>query len=108
METPRGNAGSAGVFFSAGEDGGTGCRVGTNSLSKRGGRRFGLLGAGEEESLLDGLRGEAEQGWLVAAFAIRERVEARVGRAVSKDYLYDLLLRSRMARYKALRVWDRR
>ncbi len=62
-------------------------------LQGRGGRRFGLLSIEEEETLLAELRARAEQGGIVAAFAIRSQVEGRVGRQVSKDYLYDLLHR---------------
>jgi transposase len=62
-------------------------------LRGRGGRRFGLLSMEEEEMLLAELRAQAEQGGIVAAFAIRTQVESKVGKPVSKDYLYDLLHR---------------
>ena len=62
-------------------------------LQGRGGRRFGLLSIEEEEALLAELRARAEQGGIVAAFAIRSQVEGKAGKRVSKDYLYDLLHR---------------
>ena len=62
-------------------------------LEGRGGRRFGLLSLNQEAAVLEGLRREAEQGQVVAAFRIRETVEKKAGKAVSKDYLYDLLHR---------------
>lgn len=64
-------------------------------LEGRGGRRFGLLSLEQEANLLEGLRSEAEQGQVVAAFRIRQVVEKKAGQGVSKDYLYDLLHRHR-------------
>jgi len=63
------------------------------TLQGRGGRRFGLMSLEEEEQYLDGIRAEAEQGRLVGAFLLREGIEKKLGRRVSKDYLYDLLHR---------------
>lgn len=47
----------------------------------------------EEEQYLEGIRVEAEQGRLVGAFLLPEGIEKKLGRRVSKDYLYDLLHR---------------
>ena len=59
----------------------------------RGGRTGGLLTWEEEESLLDEIREEAIRGLVVIVQPIRKYVERKVGRAVSKDYAYDLLHR---------------
>jgi transposase len=66
---------------------------GSFSLQGRGGRRFGIMSVEEEADLLEGLRAEAERGEIVGAFWLREMVEKKLGREVSKDYLYDLLHR---------------
>lgn len=62
-------------------------------LQGRGGRRKALLSWAEEEALLEEMRTKAEQGKVVIARTIRERVEKELGREVSKDYTYDLLHR---------------
>ncbi len=62
-------------------------------LQGRGGRRYGLMSPQEEETTLFGLREVAEKGQIGGAFAIRKHVERKLGRKVSKDYLYDLLHR---------------
>ena len=66
---------------------------GSFSLQGRGGRRFGIMSVEEEADLLESLRAEAERGEIVGAFWLREMVEKKLGREVSKDYLYDLLHR---------------
>lgn len=58
-----------------------------------GGRRTALLSLAEEKALLATLHPEAEEGRWVTAIEVREAVEARLGTAVSSDYLYDLLRR---------------
>jgi len=63
------------------------------SLQGRGGRRFGMMSVEEEAGLLDSIRAEAERGEIVGTFWLRELVEKKLGRKVSKDYLYDLLHR---------------
>lgn len=63
------------------------------TLQGRGGRRFGLLSLEEEAELLDSIRARAEVGRILNAFAIKEQVEERLAKRVSKDYLYDLLHR---------------
>jgi transposase len=63
------------------------------SLHGRGGRRFGMMSVAEEAALLESIRTEAERGEIVGAFWLRELVEKKLGRKVSKDYLYDLLHR---------------
>jgi transposase len=62
-------------------------------LQGRGGRRNALLSRKEEEVLLTELSAKAEQGRVVLAQSVRERVERKLGRSVSKDYAYDLLHR---------------
>jgi transposase len=63
------------------------------TLQGRGGRRFGLLSLEEEAALLDSIRPRAEEGRILSAFAIKEQIEERLAKKVSKDYLYDLLHR---------------
>jgi len=62
-------------------------------LRGRGGRTGGLLTWEEEETMLSEMSKKAEQGILVIAQPIREHVEKKLGRYVSKDYIYDLLHR---------------
>jgi transposase len=62
-------------------------------LQGRGGRRFGLLTLDEENYLLEQVRKEAEQGRILTAYAVKVHIEEKTGRAVSKDYLYDVLHR---------------
>jgi len=62
-------------------------------LQGRGGRRFGLLTLDEENYLLEQVRKEAEQGRILTAYAVKVHIEEKTGRAVSKDYLYDILHR---------------
>ena len=63
------------------------------TLQGRGGRRFGFLSLEEEAELLDSIRPIAEKGHILNAFAIKEHIEERLAKKVSKDYLYDLLHR---------------
>lgn len=58
-----------------------------------GGRRFGYLSLQEEAELLDSIRPIAEKGRILNAFTIKEQIEERLAKKVSKDYLYDLLHR---------------
>jgi transposase len=60
-----------------------------------GGRRWAYLPEAEERAALGGLRRRARAGRLVTAAELRAEVEARVGHAVSTDYLYSLLHRHR-------------
>jgi transposase len=62
-------------------------------LEGRGGRTGGLFTWEEEEALLSEISEKAMQGLVVIAHPIREYVERKLGRAVSKDYAYDLLHR---------------
>jgi transposase len=62
-------------------------------LQGRGGRRFGFLNLEEEAQLLESIRPKAEKGRIINAFAIKEQIEERLAKKVSKDYLYDLLHR---------------
>ena len=63
------------------------------TLQGRGGRRFGFLSLEEEATLLDSIRPKAEKGRILNAFAIKEQIEEKLAKKVSKDYLYDLLHR---------------
>lgn len=63
------------------------------TLRGRGGRRCGFLSLEEEAALLDSIRPRAEKGRILNAFAIKEQIEERLAKRVSKDYLYDLLHR---------------
>ena len=62
-------------------------------LQGRGGRTGGLLTWEEEEELLDEISEKAMQGLVVIAQPIRKYVERKLGRAVTKDYSYDMLHR---------------
>jgi len=62
-------------------------------LQGRGGRRFGLLTLDEERSLLEQIRSKAEQGSIITASAVKVRIEEKTGKAVSEDYIYDVLHR---------------
>lgn len=62
-------------------------------LAGRGGRRSSLLTWEEEEALLAEIGEQAMQGLVVIAAPIKEYAEKKLGRAVSKDYAYDLLHR---------------
>lgn len=60
----------------------------------RGGRRRSLLSAPDESELLDTIEQRAAKGLVKTANDIRAVVEAKVGKAVSDDYLWDLLNRN--------------
>lgn len=62
-------------------------------LQGRGGRRYGLASIEEEAKILEDLKDDAENGQIAGAFSIRKHVEKKIGKEVSKDYLYDLLHR---------------
>lgn len=62
-------------------------------LQGRGGRRHSLASIEEEAIILEELRDDAGKGQIAGAFAIRKHVEKKIGKGVSKDYLYDLLHR---------------
>jgi len=62
-------------------------------LVGRGGRTGGFLTWEEEEALLAEIGEKAMQGLVVIARPIREYIERKLGREVSKDYAYDLLHR---------------
>ena len=57
----------------------------------RGGRRRSLLSQSAESDLLDTIEQKAVKGLIKTANDIRVIVEAKVGKAVSDDYLWDLL-----------------
>ena len=60
----------------------------------RGGRRNALLSVNEEEQLFINLEEQASKGLIKTANDIREVVELKVGKAVSDDFLWDLLHRN--------------
>ena len=59
----------------------------------RGGRRRSLLSLPDEEDLLRTIEQRAAMGLVKTVFDIKELVEQRVGKAVSDDYLWDLMKR---------------
>jgi transposase len=60
----------------------------------RGGRRRSLLSSSAESELLDTIEQKAAKGLIKTANDIRVLVESKVGKAVSDDYLWDLLNRN--------------
>lgn len=62
-------------------------------LKGRGGRRNALFSWEEEQAVLDELADKSTQGIVVVAKTVRDHVENKLGRSVSKDYAYDLLHR---------------
>lgn len=62
--------------------------------TSRGGRRRSLLTVSEEAELLDSIEQKAAKGLVKTANDLRALVEAKVGRPVSDDYLWDLLNRN--------------
>jgi transposase len=60
----------------------------------RGGRRRSLLSLEEETSLLAAIEQKAAKGLIKTANDIRSLVEAKTGKKVSDDYLWDLLHRN--------------
>jgi transposase len=60
----------------------------------RGGRRNALLSVNEEEQLFINLEEQASKGLIKTANDIRQVVELKVGKAVSDDFLWDLLHRN--------------
>ena len=67
--------------------------VGSIKYTVRGGRRRYLLSLSEESDLLKAIEQKAGKGLIKTAHDIRSMVEAKVGKAVSDDYLWDLLNR---------------
>lgn len=62
--------------------------------TQRGGRHHSLLSLKEESSLLAAIEQRAAKGLIKTANDIRVMVEAKVGKKVSDDYLWDLLNRN--------------
>jgi transposase len=62
--------------------------------SRRGGRRRSLLNLEDEALLLNAIEQKASKGLIKTANDIRAMVEAKVGKAVSDDFLWDLLNRN--------------
>jgi len=63
--------------------------------SKWGGRRAttSYLSIEEEQQMMDEIKTKAKEGSIIVAKHIRKIVEAKVGKAVSDDYLWDLFNR---------------
>ena len=61
---------------------------------EKGGRRRSLLSVGEEAQLFTSLEALASKGLIKTANDIRSAVEQKVGKAVSDDYLWDMLHRN--------------
>jgi transposase len=64
------------------------------SYTPRGGRRRSLLSIEDETILLDSIAEQAAKGLVKTANDMRAIVEAKVGKAVSDDYLWDLFNRN--------------
>ena len=60
----------------------------------RGGRRRSLLSIPEEEEVFRSIENNAAKGLIKTANDIRSLIESKVGKAVSDDYLWDLLNRN--------------
>jgi transposase len=71
-------------------------KEGTNGIkyNLRGGRRRALLSISDEAELLNAIEQKAAKGLIKTANDIRVIVEAKIGKAVSDDYLWDLLNRN--------------
>ncbi|NLW36777.1 helix-turn-helix domain-containing protein [Syntrophorhabdus aromaticivorans] len=63
------------------------------TLRGRGGRRSGFLSLDEERALLAQVLPLTGKGRIASALAIKTQIEEKIGRRVSKDYLYDILHR---------------
>ena len=61
---------------------------------QRGGRRRSLLSVTDEAELLDAIEHKAGKGLIKTANDIRTMVEAKVGKSVSDEFLWDLLNRN--------------
>jgi transposase len=68
--------------------------VASIKYAPRGGRRRSLLSLEEEAMLLTGIEQKAAKGLIKTANDIRILVEAKTGKKVSDDYLWDLLNRN--------------
>ena len=70
-------------------------REGASALAckEKGGRRRSLLSLTEEKNLFKSLEEMASRGLIKTAGDIRSAVEKKTGKAVSDDYLWDLLHR---------------
>ena len=60
----------------------------------RGGRRRSLLSIAEEEEVFRSIENNAAKGLIKTANDIRSLIESKVGKAVSDDYLWDILNRN--------------
>lgn len=67
---------------------------GAVSCAKRGGRRNAFLSTDQEQHLFASLEQQASKGLIKTAGDLRQVVEAKVGKAVSDDFLWDLLARN--------------
>ena len=71
-------------------------KLGVQSIkyTPRGGRRRSLLSLEQEAALLDTIEQKAAKGLIKTANDIRALVEAKAGKSVSDDYLWNLLHRN--------------
>lgn len=71
-------------------------KVGVKGIkyTNRGGRRRALLSVSDEEEVLNSIEQKASKGLVKTAGDIRNIVEAKVGKSVSDDYLWDMLNRN--------------
>ena len=67
-------------------------------LKGRGGRRNALMSIEQERKILETIKDKAKKGKVITAQLIKEAVEARLERSVSKDYAYDLLHRNKWSK----------
>lgn len=65
-----------------------------NTIGKqRGGRRKYLMSLQEEEEFLKELTAQSEKGAIVITKYVKDKIEAKLGHKISKDYPYDLFHR---------------
>lgn len=67
---------------------------GAIKYSKRGGRRRFYMSHEQELELLDSIKDKAEKGLIKTANDIKALIENKVGRAVSDDFVWDMLKRN--------------
>jgi transposase len=64
------------------------------SIKSRGGRRRALISVEEESALMKGLEDKAMKGQILSFWDVKKVVEAKVGRSVSDDFIWDLFKRN--------------
>lgn len=66
----------------------------------RGGRRNALMSEGQEDSMLEELKGKAEKGRIITVASVKQAAERLLGRKLPKDYAYDMLHRHQWRKIK--------